>query len=74
MACIMPEFDTGLPSVRQVQGFIKDKQEVELKLSTDDLLVGKILWQDHNCLCLVDHYEQPTLIWWQALVYLKPKA
>ena len=70
----MTEFDTGLPSVRQVQDFIKDKQEVELKLSTDDLMVGKIIWQDASCLCLVDHYDQPTLIWRQALIYLKPKA
>ena len=70
----MTEFDTGLPSVRQVQDFIKDKQEVELKLSTDDLIVGKIIWQDSSCLCLLDHYDQPTLIWRQALIYLKPKA
>ena len=70
----MTEFDTGLPSVRQVQDFIKDKQEVELKLSTDDLIVGKIIWQDASCICLVDHYDQPTLIWRQALIYLKPKA
>lgn len=70
----MTEFDTGLPSVRQVQDFIKDKQEVELKLSTDDLIVGKIIWQDSSCLCLLDHYDQPTLIWRQALIYLKTKA
>jgi host factor-I protein len=70
----MTEFDTGLPSVRQVQTYIKDQQEVELKLSTDDLLVGKIIWQDSYCLCLIDHYNQPTLIWRQAIVYLKEKA
>jgi host factor-I protein len=70
----MTDFDTGLPGVRQVQNYIKDKQEVELKLITDDLIVGKIIWQDADCLCLLDHYEQPTLIWRQALVYLKPKA
>jgi host factor-I protein len=70
----MSEFDPGLPGVRQVQNYIKDKQEVELKLITDDLIVGKIIWQDPDCLCLLDHYEQPTLIWRQALVYLKPKA
>lgn len=70
----MTEFDVGLPSVRQVQDFIKDKQEVELKLSTDDLLIGKIIWQDSSCVCLVDHYDQPTLVWRQALIYLKPKA
>ena len=70
----MADFDTDLPGVRQVQNYIKDKQEVELKLITDDLIVGKIIWQDANCICLLDHYEQPTLIWRQALVYLKPKA
>jgi host factor-I protein len=72
--CTMSEFDTGLPSIRQVQEYVKDKKEVEIKLSTDDLMVGRIIWQDQNCLCLVDHYENPALIWRQALVYLKPKA
>jgi host factor-I protein len=70
----MTEFDTSLPGIKQVQNYIKDKQEVELKLITDDLVVGKILWQDANCLCVVDHYNQQTLIWRQALVFLKPKA
>ena len=70
----MTEFDTDLPGVRQIQTYIKEKQEVELKLVTDDLLVGKITWQDDHCLCLMDHYNQQTIIWRQALVYLKPKA
>lgn len=70
----MTEFDTGLPSVKQVQGYIKDKQEVELKLVTDDLIVGKIMWQDPQCLCLIDHYDQATLIWRQAIVFIKAKA
>lgn len=70
----MTEFNTGLPSTRQIQGLIKDKQEVELKLSTNDLLVGKILWQDTNCICLVDRENRSTLIWYQAVVYIKPKA
>jgi host factor-I protein len=70
----MTEFDTGLPNVKQIQKYIADKQEVEFKLITDDLLVGKIIWQDPSCICLVDHYDQPTIIWRHALVYLKPKA
>lgn len=70
----MTEFDTGLPSVKQVQGYIKDKQEVELKLMTDDLIVGKIIWQDPLCLCLLDHYDQSALIWRQAIVFIKAKA
>ena len=70
----MTEFDTGLPSIKQLQDYVKDKQEVELKLITDDLIVGKIMWQDPQCVCLLDHYDQPTMIWRQAIVYLKPKA
>jgi host factor-I protein len=71
---IMSEFDPGLPSIKLVQTYILNKQEVEIKLTSDDLLVGRIVWQDLNCLCLVDHYEKQTLVWRQALVYLKPKA
>lgn len=69
----MTEFNTGLPSTRQIQGLIKDKKEVELKLSTDELLVGQILWQDPNCICLVERDNRQTIIWYQAIVYLKPK-
>ncbi|ELR97935.1 hypothetical protein [Gloeocapsa sp. PCC 73106] len=70
----MSEFDTTLPSIRQVQTLITEEKEVELKLLTDDLLIGKLIWQDQQCLCLVDQYEQQTLIWRQALVYLKLKS
>lgn len=69
----MAELETGLPSVRQIQNLIKDKQDVELKLLTQELLVGKIRWQDPDCLCLTDQYDQPTLVWRQAIAYLKPK-
>lgn len=68
------ELETQLPSVRQVQDLIKAGSEVEVKLSTTDLLVGKLRWQDNYCLCLLDHYDQPTIIWKQAIVYVKPKA
>ncbi len=67
------ELETGLPSVRQIQTLIREGHEVELKLITDDLLVGKVSWQDPHCLCLVDQYDQPTMVWRQAIVYLKPK-
>lgn len=70
----MSGFNTDLPSVRQVQTYIKDKQEVELKLMTDDLLVGKVFWQDDYCICLLDQYDKPILIWRHSLVYIKPKA
>ena len=67
------ELDTNLPSIRQIQNLIRDEKEVELKLMTDDLLVGKIRWQDHDAICLLDQYSQPTIIWRQAIAYMKPK-
>ncbi|QYO63425.1 Hfq-like protein [Leptolyngbya sp. 7M] len=36
----MPELETGLPNVRQVQSLIREGVEVELKLVTNDLLTG----------------------------------
>lgn len=69
----MDALNTGLPSTRKIQSLIKEEQAVELKLLTNDILEGKIIWQDHDCLCLVDNSEQSTLIWRRALVYLKPK-
>ncbi|MFM7425221.1 MAG: Hfq-related RNA-binding protein [Elainella sp.] len=70
----MAELETGLPSIRQVQTLIREGTEVELKLVTNDLLTGKISWQDTECVCLFDHYNQPTIVWRQAIVYLKPKV
>jgi host factor-I protein len=67
------ELETGLPSVRQIQSIIRDETEVELKVITNDLLTGKIRWQDAYCLCLIDHYDQPTIVWRNAVVYIKPK-
>ena len=70
----MSQFDPGLPSVKQVQSYIQEKREVEIKLSTDDLLVCRILQLNFNCLYLVDQYDKPTLFWQHYLVYLRPKA
>ncbi|HEY9661998.1 MAG TPA: RNA-binding protein hfq [Allocoleopsis sp.] len=67
------ELETNLPSVRQIQALIRDNKEVELKLMTNDLLTGKIRWQDPDCLCLVDHYDQQTVVWRRAIVFMKPK-
>lgn len=67
------ELETGLPSIRQIQTLTREEAEVELKLVTNDLLTGKIRWQDQYCLCLIDHYDQQTIVWRQAIVYLKPK-
>jgi host factor-I protein len=67
------ELETGLPSVRQIQNLIREDREVELKLTTGDLLAGKIRWQDNHCISLTDQYDQPTIVWRQAIVYLKPR-
>ena len=70
----MSELDTGLPSIRLVQSYIKNQQTLEVKLSTNEVLVGKLRWQDPHCLCLVDESEQAILIWRQALISLQMKV
>ncbi|NJR50911.1 MAG: RNA-binding protein hfq [Leptolyngbyaceae cyanobacterium CSU_1_3] len=66
------ELETGLPSIRQVQTIIREEKGVEMKLVTGDLLTGKVRWQDTHCICLLDQYDQPIIVWRQAIVYLKP--
>jgi host factor-I protein len=68
------EFDTNLPSVRQVQSAIKDQKQVEMKLTTGDLLTGILLWQDPSCICLRDESNQNTIIWRGAIAYIKPQG
>jgi host factor-I protein len=67
------ELDTGLPSTRQIQTLIREEQSIELKLLTGDLVSGKVRWQDPNCICLTDPQGQTTLIWRQAIAYVKPQ-
>ncbi len=67
----MAEFDTGIPSVRQIQGLIKEGKEVEVKLLTQDVLIGQLRWQDPDCLCLITQDGLPTLVWRQAIAYVK---
>ncbi|MBW4420119.1 MAG: RNA chaperone Hfq [Myxacorys californica WJT36-NPBG1] len=67
------DLDTGLPSTRQIQTIIREETEVEMKLTTGDVLTGKVRWQDTHCICLLDPHEQPTIIWRQAIAFIKPK-
>lgn len=67
------ELETGLPSVRQIQALTREATEVEIKMITGEVLAGRIRWQDPYCLCLLDTFEQPTIIWRQAIAYLRPK-
>ncbi|WP_341525360.1 RNA chaperone Hfq [Nostoc sp. UHCC 0302] len=71
---MLTEFDTTLPSIRQVQTLIKQTTPVEFKLLTGDVLTGKVLWQDPQCVCIADENSQQTTIWKQAIAYIKPKS
>jgi host factor-I protein len=68
----MPELDVSLPSTRQIQSSIKDKIEVEIKITTNDVFTGRIVWQDPDCLFLADAQDAKILLYRQAIVYIKP--
>lgn len=69
----MAEFETGQPGVRQIQTYIKDQQPVEVKLLTGDVMVGKVRWQDANCLYLYDVEPEAVsmIVWRHAIAYVK---
>jgi host factor-I protein len=69
----MTELDVNLPSIRQIQGLIKDKIGVEIKLLTNDVFTGRIIWQDTECLFIIDANEQKVLIYRHAIVFIKPQ-
>jgi host factor-I protein len=68
----MSELDVNLPSTRHIQSLIKDKTSVEIKLLTTDVLIGRILWQDPDCLFFSDPNEQKISISRQAIAFIKP--
>lgn len=68
---MLTEFDTSLPSIKQVQKLIKEKLSVELKLITGDVIAGTVLWQDLECFCVMGESNQKITIWKQAIAYLK---
>lgn len=70
----MAEFETGYPSVRQIQEFIREKKSVEVKLTTGDVLTGTMIWQDTYCICLQDTSEQLITLWKNAIAYHKAVA
>jgi host factor-I protein len=68
------EFDTTLPSIRQLQNWIKQKASVELKLVTGDLITGKAFWQDTNCVCILDDNNEQITVWKSAIAYMKIRS
>ncbi|MCC5646923.1 RNA chaperone Hfq [Nostoc sp. CHAB 5824] len=71
---MLTEFDTTLPSIKQVQNLIKQTMPVEFKLLTGDVITGRVLWQDPQCICIADENSQQTTVWKQAIAYIKPKS
>lgn len=69
----MTVFNTGFPSVRQIQVYIKDKTPVQIVLSNSEELQGVIQWQDQNCVCLLNSQQEKILIWIQSIIYVKGK-
>lgn len=65
------EIDTGLPSTRQMQNLVRSKQTIELKLTTGDLIYGKVLWQDARCIAITTEDSSVLQIWFHAIAYLK---
>ncbi|MBD2435997.1 Hfq-related RNA-binding protein [Nostoc sp. FACHB-110] len=68
------QFDTSLPSIRQLQNLVKQAAVVEFKLVTGDLLRGKILWQDPSYVSIADENSQQTTISKHAIAYFQPKG
>lgn len=62
--------ETGLPSTRLLQTYLRDKRIVEAKLVTGDTVVGSLAWQDPHCIC-IEADGEPVVIWRSALAYIK---
>ena len=69
----MSELDVNLPSTRQTQGLIKDKIDVSIKLITGDVFVGRIVWQDPECLFFADASDKKTLISRRSIAFIQPQ-
>lgn len=70
----MSEFSTNLPSVRQLQNLIREAKEVQVKLMTNEVFIGRVRWQDQSCVCILDEQDQPIILWHHAIAYIKPKG
>jgi host factor-I protein len=64
------ELETGLPSTRLLQTYLREKRTLEVKLVTGDTVTGVLSWQDPHCIC-IDVDGQLCLIWRSALAFVK---
>jgi len=65
------EFDISLPSIKQLQNWIKQTTTVEFKLLSGDLITGRVFWQDHNCVSILDGDGKQITVWKHAIAYMK---
>ena len=61
------------PSIRQLQGYLRDKVSLDVKLLTGDTIQGQIFWQDQDCLCIKTGSADVT-IWKQAIAFIQPRG
>jgi host factor-I protein len=66
--------NTDLPSVRQIQTYIREKTAIEVKLLTGDLIAGSVFWQDSDCVCIRDASEQPVMISRPAIAFIRAQS
>jgi host factor-I protein len=66
--------DIPTPSLRQMQNYIREKQALEVKLLTGDVLSGCLFWQDTDCLCLIGGDGRNITVWKQAIAYIQPQS
>ncbi|MEI6428175.1 MAG: hypothetical protein WCO45_07260 [Pseudanabaena sp. ELA607] len=60
----------SLPSIRRIHSLIKDKSAVQVKLTTGDVLQGRILWVDDMCLGL-ESAEGKMVLWQHAIAFIR---
>jgi len=56
--------------IRRIHAIIRDKNEVQVKLTTGDELRGKLVWIDDQCICM-DASGHKIVIWQHAIAFIK---
>jgi len=67
------EFDTSLPSTRILQGFVKNKSAIELRLNDSSTLAGQMLWLDPYFFCMVDAAGKQILVDRASVATISPQ-
>jgi host factor-I protein len=62
--------NTSLPSTRKMHSFIREKQEIQVKLLTGEVVTGRLLWLDEHCL-MIESGDEKMMVWVNAIAYIK---